>query len=674
MERHPVFNGHGSSKEKATGRIASCGQEVFLACGSTIRWADISQSDYVELETTGIDFQIERLLLNRSRSILVAAGQHKIVALFIPRASHIGKREVIKGLIIGEHHHLTSSIVDVKLHPLSAAGNAVVVLTENGILRLYDLNLSFTEPELQVSILKQHARGYGDLDESVAASFTFGYGGDGWTCFAVFVLLANGDIHTILPFMPDTCTLPHEYAATFEQHASIEAGTASAAGYTKLLTAIDHGVRLASGIAFTRPAKLLAPVVLGPCLQSPAPLELSTNEVFATSIMFIPSQPVNLLAVASQGKIDICLVGSLMPKQKASVILAVHETIQIAASPILEPLDECSFFARHEHGLHKIECRWLETLADAYETSDVLAESVMADGLSSTVTKLLDAEGNGTAGLATVEHDLEASLLVLSASTVHRIQLTTMSFEGLDLGVDNIEPDSPDARYKSLLSLPAYRLPSLPQGPRVAVPAALQGDNPLTSDIDTLRFVAKVATQVRKDIENLFHAALTLHRRLQLQIQEHERQRDKLADCSKTVKALSEADAHDARHAAVRERQAQLEARAAAMLTKLRHGNAPELSVAETRYFEELKRIQTHVHGHAGLLQRLKTAKQQFEVVSTAFERWNKAGKHSVQSISSPLKVTHIARLKGQLEGIDETLARTRSKLERLQRLSESGV
>ncbi|ORY82092.1 hypothetical protein BCR37DRAFT_380026 [Protomyces lactucae-debilis] len=677
---HPIYQVEGVARCSADGPtalIVASGQEVFVACGSGIRWADLSEQTFLELDTVGIDFTITGLLLNRLRSILVVYGDHKVVALYVPRASMLKKRGLLKHRlkchVIGEHHHSNSPVADVKLHPLSATDNAVVVLTADGSLRLYDLDISMTEPELEVSIFKRPSRGYGDLDDSEAVSFAFGLGGDGWAGFAVFVLTASGDVYIILPFMPASCALTHGQAANFEQHAVIDAGTASAAGYRKLLAAMDHGTRLVSSIRFARPAKLLAPVVLGPCLQSPVPLEFASTEVTATSILFLPSQPVNVLAIASQGKIDVCLVGPLLPKSKSEVVLAVHESIHLSASAVLEPIDEMSFFARHENGLHKVELSWLDLLSEVYETSELLLEDILDQATSSsTITKLLDAEGSGSAGVAITERGLDQSLVVLNAKTAHSIALTSFSLDDLDLGLDSLDAVHPEASYNSLLKAQAYQQPSLSKGPKIAVPAALQSSEPLVSDVQTLRFLTKVAREVRTEIAALLSAALALHHRLQLQLQEQIRQREKLERLADAIHQLPKGPEESERHDAVKERQTALEARAASMLTKLRNANAPELSVAETRYFDELKRIETHLHGHAGLFKRLASAKQQCASVSAAYQRWEKAGSLRQSPANSPLKVTQIARLKGQLEGTEEILSRTRNKMERLMRLSES--
>lgn len=681
---HPIFRHERPDLENVGSHIlAISDSEIFLACDGIVRYTNALKSkDYVELATPDVDFTIKALYLNRSRTLLCIVGLYKVVVVRLPRAAVV-MTQTLQTHVIGELNHKNTQIQQVSIHPYSASDNAIVILTQDSYLRLYDLNLSCSEAETTVDLLPSSLRKsvtlhyLGDISDTEAASFCFGIGGEGWSTFTTFVLMRNGDVYAVCPLMPADCSITSTEYDSFNVHAASEAGTHAAATLIRVSQAIENGTRTLNGVSFARPPRMQPPVVLGPLLLSPAPLEFSTQDLRATSIIFLASKPLNLLAIAYDGKVDICqITDSLQPSSKRAVEMSVHESILLPSTYNLRLSNsdsDTSLYVIHNSGVHEIEMKfWLTDLQDAFVSEDdQKIRGAAAEGISSLVTVLLDSAGSALVGLSWIEHDLDKFLvLVRDSLDVHVIPtgqpLDTQSTEHDDDLVQHKASDAMRPHYEGLLQFPSYRPRQSNRSPHIVIPANIQ-HRTLQADVDSVNFLQHFATQMRKDIRNLMNLFVEMHRRFALQEKEFKRQTDKVEFLAGSIASL-EAKEPDRLKQAL-ERQTSIEKKCSRLVQDLMQNQAPQLSDAEKRYFEELKRIEKHALGTKGLLSRIANAKSQLSKVQDALP---KLGDHEATSTirQSPLRSTEIGKLKTQIECNDAVLEATRKKVERICKIS----
>ena len=644
LQNHPIFlyspTNHPSSV------IAICEQEVFVACGREIRYtADILHEEYIVLSTK-IDFDIQEIILNSSRTLLVVVGTG-VSVIYIPRATALKQRAQLKSQKLGS----IQDVVQVLIHPSCASDNSILVLTRDS-LRLYDLNLSFEDAEIVVDFPK---RGRFDYNETYPAAMCLGTDGDGWTAFSVFILMKNGDVYVVCPILPRDATLSHAAITAFETFAENEVATASAVSYSRLLQAIERGSRTVNGVAFVRPPRLQSPTLVGPLLLSPAPVEVSTREPEATSIAFIPYQPLAMLAISYDEKVDIgFLADPVLPKIGQQTVISIHETIKLPERRNCRLfVKESRLFLSHSDGIVEIDTSAvIDELIESFESGAQQVRSTANDGISSDAKVLLDSANSSICGIDILEVDLASFMVVLRNS--YNVEIIKISQEIVE---EVIEETLQAPKYQNLLSQPAYR-PTITRGPKIVVPGDI---TTISSDIPTLQFMAKFVQQLRKDMEVLMNAIISLHRRLELQQREYARQQTKLDDMRRSIDSLH---APTDRLQRAKSQQTQLEQRAKQLLQSLISTNSPELSDAEKRYFQELRRIESHVRGQAGILRRLESTTLQFNDFRATIP--DKVS----ETVESPLRSKQLGKIKDQIAGADELLSKSRHKLERLIRLS----
>lgn len=690
VTKHSIFTNLENSRSPSVYRnyrLASHGSELFVSSGDRIRYADVAtMTDYFELDIKEIDFEIKHILLNSSRSLLVASSTSKMVAVFLPRGSRRVRQE-LRAHVIGEEDYVSTEIVRIAIHPHCSANTSITVLTADGFLRLYDLNTSFTSADLAVDLLpigvrrSRRLKFHGDLENSEPSDFCFGTGGDGWTAFTVFVLMRNGDLVSVCPFLPPGCQVLDHDMELFESHAG-ELGQSGANASYRLLQAIERGNRTTLGSIFARPVKFPNPTVSSPFLICPAPLEFTTQESVATGLCFIPSQPVNLLAIASNEKIDICLLtDAIVPKAGQECCLSLHESIALPNSNLslvnLPNVDQnTSFFIAHDDGLHVVETRhWQHELLAAFDgCDDGQIRDAATEGISSEVTLLLDCVGLRPIDVIHLDSEAGSAILLMSSDhKAHAVAVDDISSETSEAGEgtnDEIALDNevPELTYQSLLSAPAYRAQPGSRGTKIVTPVGIS-HRTIQSDVESLQFLTKYVMQTRKELETLMNAFIAMHRRIALQEKEFERQQIKLASLHSTLDRLASRSCAEA--GLLKERQNDLERRFAKVSQELMNNHAPKLSDAEKRYFSELERMRKLASGPRGLLKRSSAADQQYKHIKQMLAVLQPPSEGSEQDIAqSPFHSNQLSKIKVQLECNEEILAKLKSKTERLTRLS----
>ncbi|KAI0092598.1 hypothetical protein BDY19DRAFT_883645 [Irpex rosettiformis] len=366
-----------------------------------------------------------------------------------------------------------------------------------------------------------------------------------------------------------------------------------------------------------------------------------------------------VLVVFQDGKVDLFLDVEKVEarwerkhssKNRELPMLAVYESIDLGLlstlsqisprdgePPILEllrgnhpvltrdPINDETIYVYHAFGVHAIQLgTLLQKLANA------LRDDVSNDGEDS-LGSSLEAAGGATVkplvttfsveqrcsypvtAVAIPDVYLTYSIFVLtSAMRVVTIPLTLqsemrppdeeeyVSDPNAEIRAIEKPSDGPPA-YVSLLAEP-YKPPTkftndaaLPSNPKLVVP--VKGEIQLTPD--TMRYLASTIQHLTDQMHEIQIAYRSAELRAQLQEQEFRRQQS----AAKDILALNDA-LHGERQEQTREKVSQVQARQKELLNRtdrilraMMKSASPELSEHETKWFEELKRLQSEIKG-----------------------------------------------------------------------------
>ncbi|KAJ3120909.1 hypothetical protein HK100_012604, partial [Physocladia obscura] len=211
----------------------------------------------IQLLRPSLPFATSFMVLNSTSKLLAVAGKYHVAVVILPPAIRSATTpnlaHDVKIHNIGEIYHAddTSPVVKMLWHPLSFNKSHLMVLTADGLLRMYDVSTDPNEPEQIVCFSDQSAFGpssalkiarsptskkkssssnggsggvFGiDIDEREAVSFSLGCGDDGgdgfagklssvgdgdtsefigWNALSVYGVMKNGDLFAFCPFVP----------------------------------------------------------------------------------------------------------------------------------------------------------------------------------------------------------------------------------------------------------------------------------------------------------------------------------------------------------------------------------------------------------------------------------------------------------------------------------------
>ncbi|KAJ1534260.1 hypothetical protein HK096_004104 [Nowakowskiella sp. JEL0078] len=126
--------------------------------------SDISFKEYVGVAA---GFPLAQIALNKTGKLLAAAGDHSVAVLVLPtllsKTSVPGKNVVECKYMnisyrVGDIYYstdLVNRIVKVEWHPLSENGAHLLVLSSNGVLRMFNVALNPEEPELEIHMFEE---------------------------------------------------------------------------------------------------------------------------------------------------------------------------------------------------------------------------------------------------------------------------------------------------------------------------------------------------------------------------------------------------------------------------------------------------------------------------------------------------------------------------------------
>ncbi|KAK6865560.1 hypothetical protein PG995_002088 [Apiospora arundinis] len=205
--------------------IAQSGSQVFVAVGKEIRWADLIElkEKWQDKDVRGrSDFRIKREDSNGpdANDLLDAAEQDGYVG-FRPKSWTLGPTT---------HVFDRSAVASAIWHPLGVNGSALVTVTTDAVVRVWELSpsdrWSFDKSTLTID-LKKLADGT-SLDQNFApsndasgrnfsadsfemdvASAAFaGRGSGGWSSMTLWVAMGQGDVYALCPLLPSRWSPP----------------------------------------------------------------------------------------------------------------------------------------------------------------------------------------------------------------------------------------------------------------------------------------------------------------------------------------------------------------------------------------------------------------------------------------------------------------------------------
>lgn len=273
-------------------KASASNQSIVPSCSSSTKLpSSCSYKVLVPGQGIKIGFDIRSLSINPTGKLLACVGDSQITLMVLPRSGymkHVDREIVCRTVPIAPYYHSAhseTSVAKVDWHPWGENGTSLLVLTEDGLLREYDVAKDTAEPQQTASFVPVQARsviqrsrsrsatpglashpdafsaGHGirsfglsaeDDDATTAVSFTlcvantpsprstsFDQEADrtwaeeatrsnspaDWSPLTMFGLMKNGDVWALCPFIPKSATVPAAYIHNLAKLASYRANT-----------------------------------------------------------------------------------------------------------------------------------------------------------------------------------------------------------------------------------------------------------------------------------------------------------------------------------------------------------------------------------------------------------------------------------------------------------------
>ncbi|KAI0115140.1 hypothetical protein F4814DRAFT_308265 [Daldinia grandis] len=257
------------SKEGPRRTIARRGTEVFIAVGKEIRWGDllylkerweerqakarggvrIKHEDPDSFDddglresiesgcaegfrtiTTSVGSDIQQLIISPYANFMAVVTTHTVRILLLPDSSHLTAPGLDaikpKSWTLGPTTHVMnrSPIASAIWHPLGVNGSALVTVTKDAAVRVWELSQrdrwSFDSPSLTIDLQKLADgtsldqnfaaspnvtnKGFSpdSFEMDVAAACFAGRGSGGWSPMTLWVAMREGDVYALCPLLP----------------------------------------------------------------------------------------------------------------------------------------------------------------------------------------------------------------------------------------------------------------------------------------------------------------------------------------------------------------------------------------------------------------------------------------------------------------------------------------
>lgn len=647
---HPVFADAGSIGADTTRRaslLAVRGTDLIAVVENEVRITSLAQAKrtlsggdesalaYKVLANEHLDFGITQVLVNPTGKLLAVAGTHELVMLILPRRGymqHVGQACPVKGMRVGAYYHAPhgcAALAQCGWHPLGRDGASLLALTEDGLVREYDVLRDVDEPQQTIACTpgasaRRSAFSADDDEAGVAVAYALGDTdaampdaddlalAPSWLFLTLFVLMRNGDVWAICPFLPKRASVPSARIAALQDDDGL--AKRYVADLVKQLPDEDTSLDGERGMAnVTAPASVPHRAVpQGPFLLRPAPVDRNDEEAAVASDVFaarLPAPlgtsaaPLDVLGIgARDGTIQLCLLAEpIAPRwaRAAPPTLVVYETIVLPLdSPartyaalqdenvlafVQDPLYPDTVFVTHMLGVHRISMqRWAEPLLEAIAAGRA-AEALAAKRTSEVVCVAQASDAAAAAHItgAVLVNDVYLSYAFF-ALTVDA-QLIALEL-GLRTPAEPVARESEGEAYVALLT-DAFH------APKFALRAPAASSAPLAVSAESLRAFGRTAEHVRGEVRDVVSGANATQSRLEQQVQEAQRQVAELGGLAKRLDALGTPSGLAERLARIEAAQRATIERTDALLQQLMDEHQPQLSIYERRWLDELQRM-----------------------------------------------------------------------------------
>ncbi|RKF61778.1 Nucleoporin NUP82 [Golovinomyces cichoracearum] len=243
--------------------IALRGSEVFVAVGKEIRWANLvnvkevwdehqfencsslreeksetrspnsgAQNSLYRTIKTPVADDIRQLLISPRGNHIAILTTHTIHIAILPeppQLKYLDRSPIkLKCFTLGPTKHVTSQagIITALWHPLGVNGNCIVTVTEDAVVRVWELSMgshaSFDQPTIGIDLKKLADGTSADQDfrasdsgfsgktfspdsfEMQVASACFsGKGSGGWSPMTLWIAMRTGDVYALCPLLPE---------------------------------------------------------------------------------------------------------------------------------------------------------------------------------------------------------------------------------------------------------------------------------------------------------------------------------------------------------------------------------------------------------------------------------------------------------------------------------------
>ncbi|KAI1180169.1 hypothetical protein F4777DRAFT_364071 [Nemania sp. FL0916] len=272
----PSYASRAASTTGPRRTIAIKGSEVFIAVGKEIRWADliylkerwqektaqgrggvhikredadgVDDADVIRdsvesgcaegfrtIKPAAIGSDIQQLIISPRTNFMAVVTAHTVRVILLPDPSHLTapSLDVIKpkswSLGPATHANDRSPIASVLWHPLGVNGSALVTITKDAVVRVWELTQkdrwSFDTPTLAIDLKKLAdgtsldqnfaandlvSKGFSpdSFEMEVAAAAFAARGSGGWSSMTLWIAMGGGDIYALCPLLPSQWAPP----------------------------------------------------------------------------------------------------------------------------------------------------------------------------------------------------------------------------------------------------------------------------------------------------------------------------------------------------------------------------------------------------------------------------------------------------------------------------------
>lgn len=507
-------------------------------------------------------------------------------------------------------------------------------------------------------------------------SCCFGEGRQGWRPFTLYILMRGGDIYALTPLVPSRWGAPREYL----QNLSLDI-TADFENLDETTTLrerlvlrqqmkwINHVLNQEKNLAssfgnvsnkaptcLTRPGedKAPSPLLQGPFLFQPAPLEFPGKSYYACDIFHVEAGALGVIGVLfSNGKVDICLEFELLgakwidkkKKETEGVVLpviAAYESINLDIGDdstnnwpvfVTDPRSEQVWYVNHNLGVVSFSMKeWLSRLVaviDDDEEDGFMARS-LENSPQSTVRKVID---HGKRSACVID-PIIGSVVVYEAYLGYiLVAATPSSVESAEFDevLARVTPNDADTRAQPVAATP-YRntaLPSTPHTPTLpttqkktsilsppytpslefrrpsALPLLLQqaaAHNsrlvraPIMFSTESNEFLRMARDTLKVEYDRIMEGAQEMYDRAAMQRIEYRKQLETINKASESLDKLRSKDVRE-RLDKYLKKQDELQARADEVLKLMIVKGKMGLSDAEKGWFKEIAKIEERIEG-----------------------------------------------------------------------------